>query len=75
MHQNYFNCVSLIILLHIIVQLNGLIPESPCPGIFHYQIIENKWHGIVRIKNPPLLGQTIKLNVNLTVSGLLPKVI
>lgn len=47
--------------------------QTPCPDIFQYRYDGGEWIGMVEIPSPPL-GQTIKLNVMLSLRAQLPTV-
>lgn len=69
-------CIVVTVILSVFVNLlhsqNDL--NSPCPDLFSYQFDGGEWYGMVEIPSPPL-GQTIKLNVLLSVRVKLPTVI
>lgn len=48
-------------------------PASPCPDLFRYRYDGNEWHGMLEIPFASL-GQTIKLNVMLSLKAQLPTV-
>lgn len=48
-------------------------PASPCPDLFQYRFDGAEWYGVTELPSPQL-GQTIKLNVLLSLRAQLPTV-
>lgn len=72
-------CLRLVRLLAIwlIISVSKLqgqgIPETPCPALFQYDFNGNEYFGIIELPSPRI-GQTVKLNVIMSLRAQLPTV-